>query len=192
MQTGQEISHLKGANAGAPQPMSPQLATALAIACNALSVDGRLSAAACPAAARAALAARHAELSHALAPAPIDRIRAIVAALASMPTREEADPAKRRLLFEQYLAICSDVPEWALRAAVQAFLSHEAGTAFRPTCGALRAYALRRAEPYLAEQRRLRAALAAPIAPAGKPIDAARRKQLADMLRAAVREDPAA
>jgi hypothetical protein len=123
------------------------------------------------------------ELNRALEPCPIDRSRSIIAELASMPSRGEDDPAKRRMLFEQYLAICSDVPEWALRSAVMAFLRNEAGAKFRPTAGELRSFAMRKVEGVAAERARLRAVLAAEVAPRSKPIDAGRRKQLADMLR---------
>jgi hypothetical protein len=137
-----------------------------------------------PAGARNGLETRSRELQNALEMPHPDRVRAIIAQLATMPSRTEDDPAKRRLAFDQYLVICSDVPEWALEWSVMAFLRNETGqSSFRPTAGEVRSFAMRRVQGVIAERHKIETVLRAKIAPPKKAIDAEKRKQLADMMR---------
>jgi hypothetical protein len=166
--------------------MSIQLAHALARALNAL-VDGEMTEASLPNGARIGLETRLRELMSALELPRPQRVRAIVAQLATMPGRTESDPEKRRLEFEQYLAIVADVPEWALEWSVMAFLKNETGNApFRPTAGEVRSFAMRRVEGVIAERQRIERVLRAKIAPPSKTIDPEKRKQLADLMRKAI------
>lgn len=186
MQTGnakQEVSTLQSVR-NPPRPMSIQLSNALAIASNALGA-GALTETALPSGARLGLETRLRELSAALEFPRPDRVRSIVTNLGTMPSRAEDDPAVQRFVLEQYVAICSDVPEWALDWAAWQFLKHETGNGFRPTGGELRELAMRRVVGLDAERQKIDAVLRAKIAPGGKTIDADRRKELADMLRAA-------
>jgi len=180
----QEVSTLPSVSPRAPQPMSIQLSNALSIAANAAGA-GDLTEATLPSGARLGLQTRLRELAAALEFPRQDRVRSIITNLGTMPTKAEDDPAVQRFVLEQYVAICSDVPEWALDWAAWQFLKQEAGTGFRPSAGELRAFAMRRVEGLIAEQQRIDAVLRAKIAPGGKPIDAERRKELADMLRSA-------
>ena len=187
MPTGQEISNSKGASASGPRPMSSALATVLAIASNALENES-LTSAALPSGARAALEARGRELDGALTSPRPDKVRSIVAGLGTMPARSEDDPTKARFIVDQFIAICSDVPEWALTRAAWAFLRNEAGTGFRPAAGELRAFAMRRVDELRIERHKLDRVLRVRLAPPEKPASPERRKALANMLRNAAQE----
>jgi hypothetical protein len=165
-----------------PGPLPRALAIAVDRALSALGAD-------CPAPLsaghRTGLMTRRAELAGALKPATGDEIRATIAGLSTMRAAVEEDAAAQDFVFAQFKAICADVPLWALQEAVLAYLRHEAGNGWRPTAGELRATAMRRVAALREEEARIERALTAKIAPAGKPLDPARRKELGAMLRQA-------
>jgi len=164
--------------------MSRPLGDALSLACNALT-NGRLPANALAEGARQALARRADDLARALSPASPERIRIILATIADMPSRTEEDRAKLRFALERDVADLSEFPEWALAAAARAYRKREVGDdVFRPTTGQLAVVCRQRTAAAVVERRRIAAVLTAEIEPPRKPIEPARRAELAAALRA--------
>lgn len=168
-----------------PHPASQALGLALSRAASALT-NGELPPDALPSAARHGLQNRLADLRVALAPAKPDAVRAILLTLADMPTKGESDPAKLRYSLELAVSDLEGLPEWALASAARAYRRGEIGDGhWRPTAGELAKLARERLLDWHKEASQIDAVLTARIEPGSKPIDADRRKRLADMLREA-------
>lgn len=150
---------------------------------------GELTSDALPTAARHGLQNRLADLRGALWPAKPDAVRAILLTLADMPTQVESDPSKLRYSLERDVSDLACLPEWALASAARAYRRGEIGDGhWRPTAGEIARVAREKARQWIEEASRIDAVLTARLAPASKPIDPERRKQLADILRAAAAE----
>jgi hypothetical protein len=183
--TKQELQSTFQACSVEPHPSSQALGLALSRAKNALD-HGDLPADALPSAARHGLQNRLADLRAALSPATRDQVRAVLATLSDMPTRAETDPAKLLYSFERDVADLSDLPEWALAAAARAYRRGEVGDGhWRPTAGEVAKLARDKVRHWCEEAAKISAVLNARIAPASESLDPGRRKELADMLRAA-------
>ena len=181
------LQSISPASSDEPHPSSQALGLAVSRAMNALNHGALLPVDALPPAARLGLQNRLADLRGALVPASREAIRAILLTLSDMPTQVEADPAKLRYSLERDVADLSAFPEWALADAARAYRRGEIGDGhWRPTAGEVAKSARERIYEWSKEAARISRVLNARIAPASKPIDPERRKELADMLRAAV------
>ena len=165
-------------------PMSRPLGDALIRAYSELRF-GELTTAHLPSGARLGLKSRRHELETALTPAEPDRIRIILATLADMPAQVETDPAKIRFAMERNLADLAEFPEWAIAAAARSYRKGEVGDGkWRPTAGELAKFARARVRAWREELAKIEAVLSAPAIAAPEAIDAERRKQVADGVRA--------
>ena len=183
--TKQELQSRSPACSVEPHPSSQALGLALSRAKNALD-HGDLPADALPSAARTGLKNRLDDLRMGLAPATRDQVRAVLLTLADMPRSVESDPAKVLYSFERDVADLSIFPEWALAAAARAYRRGELGEGhWRPTVGELSRAARAKIKDWCEEAAKISAVLDARIAPASESLDPGRRKELADMLRAA-------
>lgn len=187
--TKQELqSTSQGSRSVEPHPSSQALGSALSRARNAIE-GGELPPGALPDAARSGLRNRLADLRPALLPATREAVRAILTSLSSMPAQAESDPDKLIYALERDVHDLSDLPEWALAAAARAYRKGEVGDGhWRPTAGELSKLAREKLRRWSEEAAQIDSVLRARIAPSSKPIDPARRKELADMLRGAVRQ----
>jgi hypothetical protein len=139
-----------------------------------------------PSAARHGLQNRLSDLRGSLAQATRDQVRAVLLTLADMPRSVESDPAKVLYSFERDVADLSIFPEWALAAAARAYRRGELGDGhWRPTVGELSKAVRAKTKDWFEEAAKISAVLNARIAPASKSLDPERRKELANMLRAA-------